>query len=84
MDELSVTSVGVVVPKRLARRAVTRVLVKRQVHAALSRHAPALCGGLWVVRLRAAFDRRRFVSAASAALRDELRRELDALLGRVA
>lgn len=79
MDELSV---GIVVPKRHARRAVTRTLVKRQVRAAVARHADALPGGLCVIRLRAALDRQRFTSASSPPLRDALRHELDELLAR--
>ena len=70
---------GVVVPKRHARRAVTRSLLKRQIYAAGGRHADALAHGLWIVRLRAPFDRSRFVSAASAALREVARAELEDL-----
>ncbi|WP_337877898.1 ribonuclease P protein component [Caldimonas sp.] len=72
--------VGVVIPKRWARRAVTRNLLKRQMYAAFARHAPALPGGMWVVRLRAAFDRERFPSADSKALRRVVRSEVDALM----
>ncbi len=71
---------GVVVPKRHARRAVTRSLLKRQIYAAGGRHVAALPGGLWIVRLRAPFERDRFASAASRALRDAARAELDELL----
>ena len=70
---------GVVVPKRHARRAVTRSLLRRQIYAAGGRHAQALAGGLWIVRLRAPFDRGRFVSAASPALRAVARAELEEL-----
>ena len=73
---------GAVVPKRHARRAVTRSLLKRQIRAALDRHA-GLPGGLWVVRLRAPFDPDRFASAASRALRDAARDELDAMLAAI-
>jgi ribonuclease P protein component len=71
--------IGAVVPKRHARRAVTRSLLKRQIYAASSRHADSLAHGLWVVRLRAPFDRTRFPSAASSALRLVARTELEAL-----
>ena len=71
---------GVVVPKRHARRAVTRSLLKRQIYAAGGRHVAALPSGLWIVRLRAPFERERFTSAASRALRDAARAELDELL----
>jgi ribonuclease P protein component len=71
---------GWVVPKRHARRAVTRSLVKRSIRAALEQAAPRLRAGDWVVRLRAPIEPGRFPSAASSVLRLELRAELDALL----
>jgi ribonuclease P protein component len=73
---------GAVVPKRHARRAVTRTLLKRQIYAAVTARAAALPAGLWVVRLRAGFERTAFPSAASTALRDAARTELDGLLER--
>jgi ribonuclease P protein component len=72
--------VGVVVPKRHAKRAVTRSLLKRQVYAAAERHRDVLAPGLWIVRLRSPFDRAQFPSAASDALRRGARAELEALL----
>jgi len=72
---------GAVVPKRHARRAVTRSLLKRQIRSAVERHADALAGGLWVVRLRAPFDKSRFPSAASDALKCAARDELEMLFG---
>ena len=71
---------GLVVPKRHARRAVTRNLLKRQIRACVGERAGGLAEGLWVVRLRAPFDRERFVSAASDALRRAARDELERLL----
>jgi ribonuclease P protein component len=75
---------GTVVPKRHARRSVTRALLKRQIRAAVTGHGAALAGGLWVVRLRAPFDRARFVSAASGELRRLAREELESLIGSAA
>jgi ribonuclease P protein component len=72
--------IGAVVPKRHARRAVTRSLIKRQIYAATERYRDRLAPGLWIVRLRAPFDPGRFASAASSALRLAARSELDALL----
>lgn len=72
---------GAVVPKRHARRAVTRTLLKRQIRAAVTGHAAALAGGLWVVRLRGPFDRARFASAASDELKRVVRAELESLIG---
>ena len=74
--------VGCVVPKRHARRAVTRNLLRRQIHAAVRRQRDHMKPGLWAVRLRAGFDRDGFVSADSPALRAAVRAELDGLLSR--
>jgi ribonuclease P protein component len=89
---------GCVVPKRHARRAVTRSLLKRQVRVAFQRHFQKLPAGMWLVRLRVPFGstlsakkRARcsksggveFVSAASVVLARAVRLELDALLGSV-
>jgi ribonuclease P protein component len=73
--------VGAVVPKRHARRAVTRSLIKRQIYAAAERHRDRMAPGLWIVRLRSPFDRTEFASAASPALLRCARVELDRLLG---
>jgi len=75
---------GLVVPKRHAKRAVTRNLIKRQVRAAMSEHAAALPPGLWVVRLRVPFDRAEFTSPASEPLKQVTRAELGQLFGRAA
>jgi ribonuclease P protein component len=72
---------GTVLPKRLARRAVTRNLLRRQIREAMRRHVAALPPGLWVVRLRAAFARSGAEPAASLPLRRTARTELDGLLG---
>jgi ribonuclease P protein component len=73
---------GAVVPKRHARRSVTRTLLKRQIYAAVTARADVLPAGLWVVRLRAGFERTAFPSAASTALRQAARTELDGLIER--
>ncbi len=70
---------GAVVPKRHARRAVTRNLLKRQIRQAACGQA-ALPAGLWVVRLRAGFAMADFPSAASDALRAAAGQELRDLL----
>lgn len=74
---------GLVVPKRHARRSVTRTLLKRQIRVAAGCSEAQLADGLWVVRLRSAFDPRTFPSAASNALAAAARAEL-ALLFRQA
>lgn len=73
---------GVVVPKRHARRAATRSLLRRQIRAAVLRHEHHLASGMWLVRLRAPFVRTDYASATSAALRSAARDELDRLLAR--
>ena len=75
---------GLVVPKRHAKRAVTRSLVKRQIRAIVAGCADRLAPGLWVVRQRSAFDSKMYPSAASDALRDAARAELRALFERAA
>ena len=75
---------GVVVPKRHARRAVTRNLLKRRIRLAMARHLQALAPGLWLVRLRAPFGREKFPSAASAALQAAADSELEQLFARAA
>ena len=73
-----------VIPKRHARRSVTRSLLKRQIRAAVVCAECSLPEGLWVVRLRSAFDRQAFPSAASAALACAAGEELAALLKQAA
>lgn len=75
---------GCVVPKRHARRAVTRSLLKRQIRGAFHRHAATLAAGMWLVRLRSPFPVTEFVSARSAALAAAAHDELDRLLARAA
>jgi len=74
---------GVVVPKRHARKATTRNLLRRQIRGAMARHHTRLARGMWLVRLRVPFDPKDFKSA-SAALRSAARAELDGLLLRAA
>ncbi|CAN7635155.1 ribonuclease P protein component [Acidovorax sp. LjRoot129] len=76
---------GAMVPKRWARRAVTRNTIKRQIYtvgstfeARLEQVAPQ---SAHVVRLRSAFDRKQFVSATSDQLKQAVRTELLQLFG---
>lgn len=88
---LSAWRLGLVLPKKQARRSVTRSLMRHQAREAFRRHAPAVrAAGRhgaevdgWVVRLRAPFDRKLFPSAASAALHAAVRHELDELWARL-
>ncbi len=73
---------GLVVPKRHAKRAVTRSLLKRQMRQRFAHAFEGLDEGLWVIRLKAPFDRLQFPSAASDALRIAAGTELDELVAR--
>lgn len=76
---------GMVVPKRHARRSVTRTLLKRQIRVAFAEGEAAqlLPPGLWVVRLRMPFDRKQYPSASSDALRAAARAELQGLVAKL-
>jgi ribonuclease P protein component len=73
---------GAMVPKRWARRAVTRNTIKRQIYAVSSRFADRLPNAAHVVRLRATFDRKQFISATSEQLKLAVRQELEQLFER--
>lgn len=74
---------GTMIPKRWARRAVTRNTLRRQIHE-LARCHPSLPQGAFVVRLRSAFSRDLFPSATSVALKHAARVELQQLFAKVA
>lgn len=70
---------GAMVPKRWAKRAVTRNMIKRQAYTVLS-HIE-LPQAAYVVRLRRDFSKTQFVSATSAVLKSAVRQELHQLIG---
>lgn len=70
---------GAMVPKRWAKRAVTRNTIKRQIYHVGAVFESALAARAHVVRLRAGFDRARFVSATSDTLKHAVRVELQQL-----
>ncbi len=67
---------GTIVPKRWARRAVTRNAIKRQIHTVSLHFEADLPAAAHVVRLRAGFDRAQFRSASSDGLKRAVRAEL--------
>jgi ribonuclease P protein component len=90
---LPVWRLGLVLPKKQARRSVTRSLIRHQARDALSRYTGAVVQGTpaaaqavdgWVLRLRSPFERGQYPSAASDALKAAVRLELDELWGRLA
>lgn len=72
---------GAMVPKRWARRAVTRNTIKRQIYTVGAAFEARLPQAAHVVRLRTAFDRKQFVSATSDHLKQAVRAELLQLFG---
>jgi ribonuclease P protein component len=72
--------IGAMVPKRWAKRAVTRNAIKRQIYAVSADFSDQYPQAAFVVRLRRAFDRTEFVSAVSDQLRQAVRAELQALM----
>lgn len=77
------TWLGVLLPKRWARRAVTRNAIRRQIYETARAMAPELPHAALVVRLRTEFSRKQFLSATSDALKRTVRAELQVLLARV-
>lgn len=85
---------GLVLPKRMARRSVTRSLIKHQARELWRLHAPALHAagwisaqqpvGNWVLRLKAPWPKTEFPSAASEPLKQVVRTELLAMLAHCA
>ena len=71
--------VGAMVPKRWAKRAVTRNAIKRQIYNVSTSFESTLPVAAHVVRLRSGFDKSRFVSATSDALKIAVRQELHQL-----
>jgi ribonuclease P protein component len=75
---------GVVLPKRWAKRAVTRNALRRQIYTTLEQHVTTDRFDLAVVvRLRRSFDPKRFISAWSEPLRLSVRDELLPLVAQV-
>ena len=75
-------AIGVVLPKRWAKRAVTRNTIKRQIHSVSE--AALLPAAAYIVRLRSAFDRAQFTSATSLLLKRAVRAELQQLFAQLA
>ena len=72
--------IGAMVPKRWAKRAVTRNAIKRQIYtlsADLLHHYPQAA---FLVRMRREFSRKKFVSATSVQLMDAVRAEVIVLM----
>ena len=67
---------GAMVPKRWAKRAVTRNAIKRQIYNVSADFSPPQREAAFVVRLRRDFSRKVFLSASSDQLKQAVRTEL--------
>lgn len=67
---------GAMVPKRWAKRAVTRNCIKRQIYNVSSEFESTMRPAAHLVRLRSGFERAQFISASSERLRVAVREEL--------
>lgn len=74
---------GAMVPKRWAKRAVTRNTIKRQIYSVSVDFESVLSTRAHLVRLRSGFERAQFQSATSDALKAAVRAELLQLFSRV-
>jgi ribonuclease P protein component len=77
---LKQAAIGAMVPKRWARRAVTRNLIRRQIYSLAQDHLTGEPAWAYVVRLRRSFPIQGFVAASSAPLKQAVRTQLLALL----
>jgi ribonuclease P protein component len=72
--------IGAMVPKRWAKRAVTRNAIKRQIYNVSAEFSPRQRPAAFVVRLRRDFSRKTYLSATSDHLKQAIRSELLALM----
>ncbi len=77
-------SMGALIPKRLAKRAVTRNAIKRQIYIVGAQYKATLPVAAHVVRLRARFDSNQYFSATSDKLKSAVRWELEQLFASAA
>jgi ribonuclease P protein component len=73
-------TIGIICPKRWAKRAVTRNTIKRQIYAVSSELESQLPTACLVLRLASGFSLEQYPSATSSALKGALRTELLRLL----
>lgn len=70
---------GAMIPKRWAKRAVTRNAIRRQIYNLSSAMQSNFPEAAHVVRLRSTFDRQQYLSASSDVLKAGVRSELQQL-----
>jgi len=79
-DQVKGLCLAALLPKRWAKRAVTRNALRRQIYAAFALQQAQLAPVPHLVRLRAAMDPGVFTSACSVPLKIAVRQEIDQLL----
>lgn len=72
--------IGAMVPKRWAKRAVTRNAIKRQIYTVSADFSQMYPQAAFVVRLRSGFARKEFISAVSEQLKQAVRDEIQILM----
>ena len=72
--------IGAMVPKRWAKRAVTRNAIKRQIYTVSADLLHNYPQAAFLVRLRREFSRKEFLSATSVQLKEAVRAEVTALM----
>jgi ribonuclease P protein component len=72
--------IGAMVPKRWAKRAVTRNAIKRQIYTVSADFLLHYPRAAFLVRLRREFSRKEFTSATSVYLKEAVRAEVVALM----
>ena len=72
--------IGAMVPKRWAKRAVTRNAIKRQIYTVGADFSPLYPHAAFVVRLRSSFSVAQFASAVSDQLKLAVRAEIQVLM----
>ena len=74
---------GPLIPKKWAKRAVTRNAIKRQIFNVARDFETVLPLGAYVIRLRSGFAKKQFSSASSDHLKQTVREELCQLMAKV-
>jgi ribonuclease P protein component len=82
LNTTEICRIGAVVPKRWAKRAVTRNLIKRQIYAYVMCNLQEKKSGDMVVRLKKTFSAKEYISASSIALKSNVRMELRQLFAK--
>ena len=73
---------GLIIPKRFARSAVTRSLIKRRCRAQISAFIPELPVGCWIIRLKRPIDSKQWKSSSSPELKKFISMELQSLFSK--